>query len=329
MILKSLDDLERSLKARKTFPCYLILGQERYFCRQALQLLKKCLIASDAIAFNYTELSGEFDSVEDIIASLNTFPMMSPLRLVYVSEAEKMSKEAQQQLIEYIDNPCAKSVLLLEADDLDRRMGFFKALREVACILDFPKLKNFELERWSAGYIRKRGSNASPMAIKRLVDLAGSELQTLVSEIEKLLLFSGSRQSISDSDIENLVGCSRQHGIFELTEAIGMNDRAGALNHLNSLLDAGEKPLMVLSMLARHFRQVLIAKEILSRGGSRQDAASAAQIPGFLVDRFLGQINKMRAEEAEKMLLRLAEADLRFKSSGMSEKILLETLLCL
>lgn len=329
MILQSLDALEKGLKARKTFCSYVILGPEKYFCCEALRLLKQGLIASEAIAFNYTELSGESDSIEDIIAALNTFPMMSPLRLVYVSNAAKMVKEAQERLIDYLGNPCLKSVLVLEADELDRRTGFFKALKELACILDFPKLKNYELERWVAEYVHKRGFNVSPASIKKLVDLAGSDLQTVVNEIEKLLLFSGSRRNISDSDIENLVSRSRQHGIFELTTAIGMRDRIGALIHLNSLLDAGEKPLMILSMLARHFRKVLIAKEILSRGGSPQDAAAAAQIPVFIMDKFLGQLKRVSTEEAEKMFLRLAETDLRFKSSSMSEKILLETLLCL
>jgi DNA polymerase III subunit delta len=327
--LQSLDELEKNLKARKTPACYVILGAEKYFCRQALRILKQGLIAPEAISFNYTELSAESDSIEDIVAALNTFPMMSPWRLVHVPDAAKMGKEAQQRIGEYLEDPCPKSVLILEADEIDRRTSYFKTLRQVACILDFPKLKGYELERWAAGYIQKRGANVSPASIKKLVDLAGSDLQTLVNEIEKLLLFSGSKNSISDSAIANLVSGSRQHGIFELTAAIGKNDRVGALVHLNSLLDAGEEPLMILSMLARHFRQVLIAKEILSRGGSPQDAAVAAQIPGFLVDEFIGQIKKIRAEEAEKMFLRLAEADLRFKSSGMSKRILLETLLCL
>lgn len=329
MILQSLDALEKILKAPKSFHLYVILGPEKYFCRQALQILKQGLIAHDAISFNYTELNGESDSVDNIIAALNTFPMLSPLRLVYVSDAGKMGKEAQERLIEYLANPCVKSVLVLEADEIDRRTGFFRTLKEVACILDFPKLKGYELEHWATTYIRKRGYNISPAAIKMLIDLAGSDLQTVVNEIEKVLLFSDSRHNVSDSHIAELVGSSRQHGIFELTTAIGAKDRIGALIHLNSLLEGGEEPLMILSMMARHFRQVLIAKDILSRGGSAQDAAAAAQVPGFLTDKFIRQIKKVSSEEAEKMFLRLAEADLRFKSSGMNKKILLEALLCL
>jgi DNA polymerase III subunit delta len=328
LILQSLDDLEKSLRANKPYPCYVVLGAEKYFCRQALRLIKRELIAADAIAFNYSELNTESDSIEDIVATLNTFPMMSPWRLVYVPNAAKLEKEAQARVIEYLESPCPKSVLILEVDELDRRTNYFKTLRQVGCILDFPKLKGYELERWAAAYIRKRGSNVSAAAIKRLVDLAGSDLQTLVNEIEKLLLFSDSPNGILNSDIEGLVSASRQHGIFELTAAIGKNDRVSALTHLNSLLDAGEEPLMILTMMVRHFRQILIAKAILSREGSPRDAAMAAQIPAFLVDEFLGQTKKMSGQEAEKMFLRLAEADIRFKSSGMSKKILLETLLC-
>jgi DNA polymerase III subunit delta len=329
LILQSLDELERALKSGRSFSCYVILGLEKYFCRLALQLLKQELIARDAIAFNYTELSGESDSVDAIIAALNTFPMMSPLRLVFVSNVAKMGKETHQPLIEYLKNPCPKSVLVIEADELDRRTGFFKTLGQVACILDFPKLKGNELERWTARYIQKGGFKISSASIRKLIDLAGVDLQTLVNEIEKLQVISGSKHTISDLDIENLVGGSRQHGIFELTKAISRNDRVGALIHLNNLLDTGEKPLVILSMLARHYRQVLIAKEVLSQGGSPHDAAAAAQIPGFVAGDFLEQIKKIRREEAERMFLHIAKADLRLKSTGIREKILLETILCL
>jgi DNA polymerase III subunit delta len=329
LILQSLDALEKDLKAHKIFRCYAILGPEKYFCRQAIHLLKRGLISPEAATFNCTELSGESDPIEDVIAALNTFPMMSPLRLVVVSDAAKMGKEAQKRLAEYLENPCDKSVLILEADELDRRKDFFRTLKEVACMLDFQKLKTSELENWVARYASNRGYKISPSSVKRLVDLAGSDLQTVVNELEKLLLFLGSKVSISDADIETSIIGSRQHGIFELTTAIGLNDRIGALIHLNSLLDAGEEPLMVLSMLARHFRQVLVAKEVLSRGGSSREAADAAQIPGFLIEKFLGQIRKVSLEDAKKMLLRTAEADLRLKSTNVSRKMLLEILLCL
>ena len=329
MILQSLDELEKDLKARKISRCYVILGAEKYLCHQALRLLKSGLITPDAAAFNCTELSGEYDSIEDIIAALNTFPMMSPLRLVVISDAAKMDREAQERLVEYLESPCSKSVLILDADDLDRRKEFFRALKESACILDFQKLKAAELENWVAKYIAKQGYKISAASIKKFVDLAGSDLQAVVNELGKLLLFLGPRLNISDADIESLISGSRQHGIFELTTAIGQNDRISSLKHLNSLLDAGEEPLMILTMLARHFRQVLIAKEILNRGGSSREAADAAQVPVFLIEKFMGQARKVRTEEAQKMFLRLAEADWRLKSSNVNKKVLLEILLCL
>jgi DNA polymerase-3 subunit delta len=328
LILDSLDELETELKAHKISRIYLILGPEQYLCRQALRMIRQKLISPETAAFNYSELNAESDSIENILAAVNTFPMMAPLRIVLLTNLAKLEKEQQERLCKYFANPCSKSVLILSDNELDRRTGLFRVLKEHACILEFPKLKGYELERWAAEHIRKRGLKISSVSIKKLVDLAGSDLQVLVNEIEKLLLFSGKGQSIADSDIDSLVGNSRQHGIFELISALGKNDRIGALKHLNSLLDAGERPLMIVSMMARHLRQVLIAKDILNQGGDMRDVASAAQVPNFLLNDFIGQARRMSAEAAGKMYLRLAESDLRFKSSSISERVLLETLIC-
>ena len=64
----------------------------------------------------------------------------------------------------------------------------------------------------------------------------------LAAELEKLLLYAGEEKNISDSAVENLISGSRQQGIFELINAVGREDRNGALRSLANLLGMGEQP---------------------------------------------------------------------------------------
>src|SRR5204862_6551577 len=103
--------------------------------------------------------------------------------------------------------------------------------------------------------------------------------------------------------------------------------RKNVFSVLGGLLGLGWSPILEVNMLARHFRQLLIVKELQSQGCSAGEIASAAQVPGFVLNDFLLQARSMDLAAAERMYLQLAEADRRFKSSGTNERVYLERLI--
>ncbi len=328
MILQNLQELERDLKTNDLRHVYLILGPEQYQCRKALDLLKSKAIQGDSTAFDYSEFKAGDASIDEIIESANTFPMLSKRRVVVVSAAEELKEAEQDQLLDSVPNLSKRGLLILVADELDHRKKFYKALKDRCCVAEFPKLKGYELEQWAEAFVRSRGYVLASTGVKKIVELAGSDLQSLASEIEKLLLYAGKEKNISDAVLDDLVRSSRQHGIFELIGALGKRDRAGALKSLANLLDMGENLLVIVSMMARHCRQVLIAKECLQEGISPRDIGTAAQIPPFLLDQFLRQARAADSIAIEAMHIGLADIDKRLKSSSADGRILLEKLVC-
>ncbi len=328
MILPTLDGLEKDLRNNGLRSIYLILGSQPYQCRSAIQSLKAKAISADAEAFDYSEFNAGEASVAEIIEAANTFPMMSQQRLTLVTAVEKLKSSDHDALLDSFGALSARSILILYAAELDRRKRFYKALRDKHCVVELNKLKGIALERWVETYLRKQGYRISSSGIKKMVELVGSDLQTLASEFEKVMLFAGKEKNISNSTIDELVRTSRQHGIFELIGAVGRRDRSSSLRSLANLLNTGEHPLVVVTMLSRHCRQVLIAKEYLLQGSSSGEIASAAQIPQFILDQFLRQARAIDFSTVQEMYVRLADIDRKLKSSGGEGRILLEHLIC-
>jgi DNA polymerase III subunit delta len=254
--------------------------------------------------------------------------MVSKRRLVLVTDAANLTESDQNECIDSLGNLSKRSTLVLSAEELDHRKKFYKTLRERHCVSEFAKLKGIALEKWAESFIRKQGYRISSPAVRKLVELAGSDLQTLASELEKLMISSGNEKDISGTSIEDLIRASRQHGIFELIQSLGQRDRAGALRSLASLLNMGEHPLAIVAMMARHCRQILIAKEGLAQGNRTQEIASAAQIPPFILEQFLRQARAVDADSIQKMYVRLASIDKRLKSTSLDGRIMLESLIC-
>jgi DNA polymerase III subunit delta len=328
VILQSLEELENDLRANTVRSVYLILGPELYLCQLAINLLKSKSLSPESFAFDFSDFSAGAVSVDQIIEAANIFPMVSRKRMVLVTEADKLKDAEQEELLNALDTLSPRSVLVLFAEDLDHRKRFYKAFREKYCVSEFPKLKDAALEKWAASFIQRQGYRISASGIKKITELAGSDLQTMSGELEKLILFAGKDKSIPDSAVEDLIGGSREQSIFELINAVGRRDRNGALRSLANLLSMGEYPLVIVTMLARHCRQILIAKDGLSKGISAREIGSAAQIPPFLLDQFLRQARAMDSSGVQKMYLTLAEIDRKLKSTSADGRMLLESLIC-
>jgi DNA polymerase-3 subunit delta len=322
------DELEFDLERGRLHPVYLLLGPEEYLLRLAISALKAKAMPPEAQAFNLVQCSAREVPAAKIVHEANSFPLMFGCRLVLATDINELPAEGQEILGAYLTSPQKKTILVLTAGEFDRRTTFYRRLAENAYVVELQKLKGPALERWAGNMISRRGYRIAPAALKKLVDLAGSDLLSLENEIEKIILFTGKEKQILDATVDALVPATRQHGIFDLTAAMGRRDRKSALRLLGNLLETGEPALVIVSMMARHFRQILVAKEMLAEGRQPRDIGRAAQVPDFVLSEFLRQAQSLDPELMRNMYLRLARIDRSIKSSSPDERMLLEQLVC-
>jgi DNA polymerase III subunit delta len=327
MIFESLEALENDLK-KTVRSVYLLLGPEEYQSTQALNLLKKQIVPPEAVDFDYSIFAAEDVPVDEILGAANVFPMVSKRRLVVVRDAQNIKDVDAESLLESLPSISPRSTVIFTALELDHRKKFYKTLREQFCVAEFSKLKDAALNRWVEDYIKKHGYRLSPASLKKIVELAGSDLQSLASELDKLMLYAGDAKVIPDHAIEDLVRTSRQQGIFNLIDAVNQRDRNTALKSLANLLSMGDHPLVVVNMLTRNCRQMLIAKEGMQKGLSSRDIGAAAQIQPYFIDKFVRQVRDVDIHDIQTMYLRLAAMDKQMKSTSLDGKVLLESLIC-
>jgi DNA polymerase-3 subunit delta len=329
VILHSLEELEIDLRKNGLRPVYLILGPEGYLCRSAVRLLKSKVLSPGAEALDYSEFAAEEVTADAIAEAANTYPMISGKRLVLVRDSEKLKDSEQDALLDLLKNISVRSTLILFAGDLDHRKRFYKTLRDGHCVAEFPKLKGPALDRWAEAFMRRQGCRISLDAIRKVVELAGSDLQSLASELEKLVLYAGKEKGISDDAVDALVRANRQQSIFELTDAMARGDRNGALRSLANLLEMGEEPLRIAAMIARHCRQVLIAKEYLLKGSDVREIGNAVQITSpYILDKFMRQVRAADSAGVRQIYMHVAEIDRRIKTSSGNDRMMLENLIC-
>lgn len=91
------------------------------------------------------------------------------------------------------------------------------------------KIYESQLPEWTQGMIAGFGLNINHNALLLLVDHIGNDLSRLKNEVEKISINLNKRKTITEDDIENFVGISKEFNVFELQDAISQKNLPKAI----------------------------------------------------------------------------------------------------
>ena len=80
-------------------PIYLILSEQDFLLRQALDRLRARVGEVADLDFNLETFEGDSASADAIVAACNTLPFASDHRLVVVNSVDRLSKDATETLV--------------------------------------------------------------------------------------------------------------------------------------------------------------------------------------------------------------------------------------
>lgn len=178
----------------------------------------------------------------------------------------------------------AGNCLILTAETVDKRKKIFKVFEKIGVILPFAAIRteavSKEMLKLEAQKMLSRyGKILTPAAWVALGRKTGYQLRPSLNELQKLIDFAGERAAIDEKDVEAVVGKTKEDSIFDLTNALSEKNAVAALCALKALLDQGEHPLMILTMIGREIRLllqavILVNSEKIPRINSHMDFAS-------------------------------------------------------
>jgi DNA polymerase-3 subunit delta len=248
----------QSLHPEKLSPCYFIYGEERVFVNQLLGWFLEKGIKEEARAFDYNRLEGGRLSPEEVVSFAKSYPMAGSRRLVVLDDVDKI-KDPKGHLLSYLETPSLKTVMLFIAQKPDMRTKFFALLKNRATTIHCRPLYDNEVPRFIRQEASRQGLRLTEEAVWSLKESLGTNLYLIRNELEKIAITTPLTNPPQPT--EAVRSLSPVGGVFELTAAVGEKDVAKGLQVLSLLLLEGEPPLLILSMLIRHFRMMATTKE--------------------------------------------------------------------
>ncbi|MDZ4244105.1 MAG: DNA polymerase III subunit delta, partial [Candidatus Doudnabacteria bacterium] len=198
---------------------------------------------------------------------------------------------------------------------------------------EFAPLARANLETWIKNRLEKQRVKMEKSAIAKFLDLLQTDdeeeiynLWQIVSELEKLILYSGGK-NIAEGDVTKLVAPNISQNVFALTNLFAEGDSAQAIALLDDLVGRGQiaeernQSIAIVGALASQIRSLLLVKDLEDQG-----PAEIAKILDWKEGRVW--INLKLAKKFTKAILvksleDLRAIDFRLKTSEEPPKLLL------
>jgi len=322
-------------KAALTPPIIVIYGDEAHQKETALTrtldiLLPPTVDRSLALTA-YDGERGADDggpSIQSVLEDLTTLPFLADLRVVLIRSADAFVSAHRERLEKYFAAPARTGVLVLECRAFPKTTKLYKAaVAAGGDVIECKKLFGkalIDLVTTEAGKQKKRLEYATAA---RLVDLVGQEAGPLVSEVEKLALYVGQRQEITDQDVSDLVGQTREEKVFAVADAAGAGRLADALRLWHQVIETDpDATYRALGGFVFVVRRWLSAHRAIAEGASIREIAPRMMMWGR--ERELEAIMRRQpASRLRRALAALADLDSQAKSGGRSIERGIELLL--
>jgi len=307
-------------------PCYFFFGEETYLIQEYITTLMERILGTAPRDFNCDVFSVDSDTLENALSIARTLPMMATHRVVVLHGLQQLRKADWPPLERYLEHPSTSTALICSSSVSDAKK-FPSSLWQHTVTVECNRLEGPKLYDWVTHTVAQRGYRITPEALQVLLYEQEPDLQTIKQEIEKLCTYAGETLEITLDDVQEVTHTSRLQSIFALSDALGTRQIGPAFTVVDRLLNQGEPPLVILSMMVRHVRLLWSVKQL---GQQRHDTAHMAKtlgLPLAVCRQLVTQSQHLSTAYLRQLYTAALEADVTFKTSNKPPQAILEELI--
>lgn len=340
------NDILRELRNGNVRPLYVLEGQEDYLKSKLLKSIEKLVIepSTKDLDYSFRDLDNNRGkiSIQEIKNEINTPAFMSKKRLCAIknsglfssgtgntknTDEQEISKNKPEtdEMVDLLENiPEQSCLVFLEEKVEKRRKKVLEAISRKGLLADISKPDIRTVRTWVASELKKHGLVIEKEACDHFIERNDSRLQQMTEEIQKLVLYAKyfSITEIKIEDMDNIGIYDLKGGIFDLTDSLSKNNPQKAYKMLDSLISQRQPLPLISFMVGRHFRQLLIAKDI----GNVQEIIRKMKVIPFVANKLYYQSNSFGENELHLINNKIFETEKSVKTSEIDDKTGIELL---
>lgn len=328
-------ELNKQIKNKAFSNMYLIYGNEKMFVSSYTKKLLDAVAGKDKNDFNFHEFSSEIN-FDDFAAAVQMVPFAAENNCVYLYDIafDEMDKDSIDRLYEICSLGVQSTVIIFSMPSYVPKKNarlfssFVKKCDKIASVCNFEKQNHQMLEKFVAKWANEYGKIISHINAEKIINLVGEDLNLLKNETYKICSYSDGEQ-VTDEDIEKLATVNLEAKIFSLADDVlnGYGDRA--FNTLDKLFYQQEEPIKMLFVLSGAYIDAYRIRVADECAISKTQVATEFEYKNraFVLDNSRRATARVSTDALRKSLDLLVDADIKFKSTSVNKRILMEQLI--
>lgn len=312
-------ELKASLK-NKIENAYLISGDDRYLCYDALKKIEDALSITIK-DMNSVTISGDKVSAKDIVESANMYPFGDEYRLVVVKDFDRAKNKEEHKVIEnYLKTPLTSTVIVFFNPD---SAEFYKGMANLTAI-DCSKIEPKVISAYIKNNLAKNEIQASEEAIENLILFCDSDMTRITNELEKLIAYVADTKTLTADIVKEFVVQDKEYQVFELAEFIAKGESKKAIDLVDSFMIKPGSAFVILSPLFNNYRRALFVS--INKDKTPAELASMLGVKEFAIKMLKNQIAKFSPKQLKQIVDMIAEYDKKIKIGEIKENVAIKTI---
>ena len=312
--------------------------------------------SSDASNLDLSVFYGDEEPDDAIIGALDTFPMLSPMRIVVVKEHPGLSSpknsatssaedskgenivqtKRKDELADYIAHIPETSRLIFASEKINKTRVLYKAINKSGLVYEFTRLEELDLRQFIIKRFTALGVNITTDVLDEFIFATGylekdsdRDLFSVENDVSKTAIFSlaEGRTVVTQADIEECMPGILRIDVFAMLDAISSGKKAEAVRLLENSLASGQNVFQLLSLVTGHFEIMLGYKELNAKGHNQKEITKILGGRSEWRVKRLGDFSRRFDEEKLKqILMKLYDMERSIKSGDIADTLVFTVL---
>lgn len=313
------DELKNALK-NKIENAYLIFGEDRYLCFDALKKIESSLgiMIKD---MNSVTISGEGASAREIVDCANVYPFGDTYRFVLVKNfAPSKNKEETKIIQDYLSSPQSTTVLVFFNPE---NADFFKGMSHITPV-DCGKIDTKFIVAYIKNVLAKNEVSSSEGAINKLIEYSLEDMTKITNELEKLISYVADTKVLTADIVEEFVVQDKEYQIYELAVFLAKGESEKAIDLIDNFMIKPGSAFTILSPLFNNYRRALFVS--INSAKSPSELASLLGIQEFAVKKLKQQTEIFTPKQLKQIVDMIADYDRKIKVGEIKENVAIKTI---
>lgn len=324
-------DFAKHVKGEELKRVYLLYGGQTYLIGLYRDQLMKKALGSTWNDFNLHRFEGSTLDMQAFYDAVESLPMFAEGRCVVADlDTDKLDAGQMRDLCAILEDPPSTTTVIVTIKNAEAKKDKLNQLIKVCdksgAVIEFAARSRTDTLRFLRNRAQKNGCTLSSDNASYLMERCTDNLQLLAVETDKLCAYAGGGE-ISRAQIDAVVSVVLQARVFDLSKAILRGNYDKAMELVDQLMEQREPAGKVLAVLSGAFVDLYRGYVARQLGVGASQAAldlKYAKNREFVLKNAMSDSARFTNRQLGGMLNILAEADLRLKSTGTDERVVLE-----